>query len=267
MPRYKNGFVKLHRSIFDGDLAGHPQICMLFIHLISMANWQETKVYWCGQQKVLPPGSVVCGGDELAERLQISRTSVRRYLTYLVDTERIGQTTANQGTVITILNYSKYQVEDHESGHKVANGRPDNGQTTARQRPLNKEGKKVRSKENTYSPEFEKLWALYPKKVGKVDAYKVFQKQIDSSQYGEVERAIYGYSQYINRKGVKEEFIKHMATFLNESRWNEWVDSKLHKPPPTQVYQPVQGPDWSQATRSPDEIKALVNSAMGKKTP
>jgi len=227
MPRFNNGFIKLHRTIMDGDLATHNAIFALFVRLIIMANWRETKIYWSGKQIVLPPGSVVCGGEELAEKLQVSRRTLRRYLSYLTDTSRIAQLTNSQGTIVTILNYSKYQVEGNLDSESLPNKRPINAQQTPNKRPLieeGKEGKKV--KNNTYTADFEILWKEYPKKTGKIDAFEAFKKNVDiETELGLVSTAIKNYTNELVRNQTESKYIKHMASFLNKGRWRDCLEA------------------------------------------
>lgn len=219
MARFNKGFVKIHRSILEGDLGTHPQIAFLFINLILLANWKESKLYWQGDQITLPPGTVVCGASELAKKLQTSRSSIQRWLQYLVDTSRIGQQTGNQGTIITILNYSKYQDQENNVGSEwVADGPP-----MGSGRALSKEGKKVRRKE-IYTPEFEAIWLEYPRRVGKEDAFKSFSKKVEPQDFELAMKSVKNYKAYHQKKKTEEQYIAHMSTYFNKGTWKDYID-------------------------------------------
>ncbi len=87
------------------------------------------------------------------------------------------------------------------------------------------ETKKERVRSHTYSPEFERAWIVYPRKVGKPKASSTWKKMhppIDavlSALKWQVAQ-----SQWVKDGG---EFIPHMATWLNQRRWE---DEPFHVP-------------------------------------
>lgn len=72
-----------------------------------------------------------------------------------------------------------------------------------------------------YNPqnEFEDFWNLYPRKVGKQDAFKAFKKAIATTPF----IAIYvGVQKLATDPNLPEkQFIPHPATWLNEGRWSD----------------------------------------------
>jgi hypothetical protein len=76
----------------------------------------------------------------------------------------------------------------------------------------------------TYSTEFSQFWAAYPRKVGKGEAAKAFDRARLNGKLPEVLAAIESYkktSQWIKDDG---QFIPHPATWLNQRRWEDEPD-------------------------------------------
>lgn len=68
---------------------------------------------------------------------------------------------------------------------------------------------------------FEKLWSVYPKKVGKQSAYRAWVKEAKHST--DTEAAIYAALkwQVLSPAWIKDgaQFIPHLSTYLNQRRW------------------------------------------------
>ena len=82
---------------------------------------------------------------------------------------------------------------------------------------------KEKRTKDTYSSEFELFWNEYPRKVGKTNAYKSWDKQnLDSLS----EKIIKKVKEYKNNQQWQKEngqFIPHPTTWLNQGRWEDEV--------------------------------------------
>ena len=68
--------------------------------------------------------------------------------------------------------------------------------------------------------EFEKLWTIYPKKQGKQNAYKAYEKaRRDGETYEDVEQGIKAYADYV--KGKDAQYIKMGSSFFNQRAWQD----------------------------------------------
>lgn len=89
---------------------------------------------------------------------------------------------------------------------------------------------KEKEKKKEYSAEFEAVWQKYPRHVDKADAYKAFLKNVDQAKELDIlDRAISNYIADLIKNKTDPKFIKHLATFLNEGRWRDWIDPKNGK--------------------------------------
>ncbi len=82
------------------------------------------------------------------------------------------------------------------------------------------------------SDEFETLWKMYPRKLGKPKALTAYQKARKSgTTFAEVENGIKAYCQYIKAKKIETEFVKHGSTWFNGKCWqDEYEEQKPQEP-------------------------------------
>lgn len=80
-----------------------------------------------------------------------------------------------------------------------------------------------KEKKNNIDQEFAALWALYPRKVGKDKARKVYQKERKKNPalFQTVEAGIKAYIDYIAKKKIEPEYIKHGSTWFNQKGWED----------------------------------------------
>ena len=75
---------------------------------------------------------------------------------------------------------------------------------------------------NNILSEFETLWKLYPRKIGKPKALKAYQKaRKNGVSFEEVKQGIENYNAEIKAKQTGSEYIKHGSTWFNNESWND----------------------------------------------
>lgn len=126
-----SGWIKLHRQIVDWEWYTEHNTFRVFIHLLLTANHKDKK--YRGIE--LKAGSIVTSRDILAIATGLSVRQVRTALDKLKTTNELTIKTSSQGTIIQIVNYSKYQVETSE----MTNDRPTNDQQTTTNKNEKKE--------------------------------------------------------------------------------------------------------------------------------
>ena len=86
-----------------------------------------------------------------------------------------------------------------------------------------KENKKRKS-ESELESDFEELWKLYPRKVGKKDAFKHYKAAIKNGTTNEqIRQGIENYNAWLKAKN-ETEYIKHGSTFFSKEAWNDDYD-------------------------------------------
>lgn len=82
--------------------------------------------------------------------------------------------------------------------------------------------------------EFEEFWKVYPRRVGKGEAYKAYQARLNEGiPHSDLLAAAKGYADYCRKTGRSIEYIKHPKTFLGPTLDYRDYLPKVDKP----VYQ------------------------------
>lgn len=138
------GWIKIHRSIWEQPWATDHDAMYLWIYLISHSMFRKKEIYWNGKLIELQPGQLVTGRKVLSKNTEISESKIRRLLKLFEELQQIDQQTTNTSTLISILNYEKYQ--DISQGS--TNEQPTNNQqmTTKEER---KERKNINNNNNS----------------------------------------------------------------------------------------------------------------------
>nr|DAZ30291.1 MAG TPA: replisome organizer [Caudoviricetes sp.] len=115
----KGGFICLWRSLLDNPIwfNSTPEQALIMITLLLMANWKEQKYDIYGKIITLKPGQFITSYSEIA-KLTGMGVSVRNVRTGIDRFEKLGFLTrevTRRGSLITIVNWRKYQDINYES--------------------------------------------------------------------------------------------------------------------------------------------------------
>lgn len=129
-----SGWIKLHRSLLEWEWFTEPHTCHLFTYLILAANHRD------GSYRGTPVkrGQLITGRQSLSERTGLSEKQVRTALKRLVGSSEIATEASNRYTLITVMNYDKYQqlepVQEEEKADEGPTDGPAKGQPEGQQR-------------------------------------------------------------------------------------------------------------------------------------
>lgn len=112
-----NGFIKVHRQMVQWGWYKDPVVKVLFLHLLLTANFKDME--WMG--RIIKSGQLVTSNKHLAEELGLSVQQVRTALKKLKKTGEITSVATNKYTVITIVNWGKYQFFESQATNKITN--------------------------------------------------------------------------------------------------------------------------------------------------
>jgi hypothetical protein len=88
--------------------------------------------------------------------------------------------------------------------------------------------KKQKTKElnnKDISTEFETLWKMYPRKLGKPKALKAYEKARKKGvTFEQVKQGVENYCEYIKATKTATEFVKHGSTWFGNECWNDEYD-------------------------------------------
>ena len=131
------GYIKLYRSMTNWEWYSDVNTKAVFLHLLLNANLEETRY----MNHVIPKGGLVIGRKRLAADLGISERSVRTALKHLKMTNEVTIETTNRFSIVTIVNWGKYQTNFKRATNKTTNDLTNNRPTSDQQVTTEKEYK------------------------------------------------------------------------------------------------------------------------------
>ena len=129
-----SGWIKLHRSLMSKAFySKDSEKVHLWVHLLLCANHSGREEFFAGRPIICKSGQFTTGRKQLSEQTGISESKIERILTYFEKIEQqIEQQKSSTNRLISILNWSKYQVSEQQIEQRVNNDR-----TTTEQRVNN----------------------------------------------------------------------------------------------------------------------------------
>lgn len=233
------GYVRLFRSINEWQWYDDPNTKSLFLHLIVNANYKP------GYFKGIPieRGQILVGRIELSKILGISEQEVRTSIKRLKSTNDITTKSTTKGTLITVVNYEKYQVDvviptNSLTSDLTAEQPATNQQLTSNQpqrKKDNKDNKAINSSSNNTSAPSESSMLVIPIiELPLLDGsmYPIYQAQID--EYKNLYPSIDINQEFRNMKGwlksneEKRKEKKDINRFINGWLINSQKDAKAN---------------------------------------
>ena len=103
------GWISIHRKIINNPIFDNPVALKIWIWCLIKAAREETTIL-LGRQKIkLKTGQFIFGSITACEQLKMSKSTIHYWLEFLKVERYIERKTTNKYSIITILNYSKYQ--------------------------------------------------------------------------------------------------------------------------------------------------------------
>lgn len=202
------GYIKLWRKTLDSGIMSHPTAWQVFGWVLLNVAWKRTRYPTRYGIIDLAPGQVATGRKKMAQELDSTERKIRTALDLLAKCEILTIKTTKTHSVITLVNWAKYQSDDAET----TNSRPTGDQRATTVKEVKKERK-------TYSEDFENFWTLYPRRTGKAAAWKAWLREKPDPH---AIRAALGWQKGSDAHLKREDrFIPHPATWLNGRRWED----------------------------------------------
>ena len=130
----------------------------------------------------------------------------------------IQQKTDGKLTIISILNFDKYQ---NRTTNDTTNDTTNGQQTDTIKK--NKEEKEEKEKEILKN--FNEFYLKYPLKKAKDKAFLSYKKAILAAEPSAIMEGLDRYIDDIRTKKTEPRFIKHPSTWLNQGCWKDEYDS------------------------------------------
>lgn len=136
-----DGWVKLYRKSLDSKYGNNLELAGLFDRLLLMANFKEA---FMADGTKINAGQFMTSKINLSMRFGISEMRMHRLLKKLESEGQIEVRSSTKNSIITIVNWSKYQQDDGQNAEQVRNERG----TSAEQVRTNKKANKANKENN-----------------------------------------------------------------------------------------------------------------------
>ena len=211
------GWICLYRKIEKNPLWTSEKFTrgQAWVDLILLANHTDGYIIVHGHKIPVKRGQVGWSELRLSERWKWSRSRVRTFIKLLESEQQVIQLKSFKSSIITIVNYDKYQnvnikktaTEQQEDSKKTA---------TEQQKDTNNNYKQLNNDKQVAG--FEKFWSLYGKKHDKKKCLQKWKKlkQSDKDKIFETLPAYIASTPDI-------QFRKNPSTYLNNESWNDEI--------------------------------------------
>lgn len=213
------GWIKLFRqSKFNEMYCEKPfDHFHAWIDLLLCVNHEDKMIRVDGKLVTLKRGQMLTSMRKLGERWGWGHETVRRFLFALERDEMCRISRDSRETVITVAKWDFFQADE-----KKVRRQRDSDETHT----LSKNVKNVKKEEYILDQnavaDFKTFWQAYPKKIGKGNAEKAWNKlHPDSALLVAMLDALEWQKQTSQWQKESGQFIPHPATWLNGHRWQD----------------------------------------------
>lgn len=222
-----SGWVKIYRRMLDWEWYGDPPVVTLFVHLLLAANYKPKS--WRG--RVIEKGQLVIGRVALSKVTGLSQQQIRTALEKLKSTSDITIEATNQFSIITLVNWDKYQDADEAPTSEQPAKQPTNNQQSTTTKEINNINKSPNGDINTptRAKKAERLpddWVL-PAAWG----HWAIENSVLNEQTIRREAEIFG-DYWRAKAGQESRKLDWFATWRN---WIRRKENDVTKPPADQI--------------------------------
>lgn len=170
-----NGYIKLYRKFKDWEWFNEPGMVVIFIYFLLQANYAEKE--WRGVK--INKGQLITSKPKISKNTGLSIQNIKTCIQRLKSTDEITVKTTAKYSIITIVNYNKYQMYEIEPTAKptakpTANQPPTNRQPTTTNKYNNKYNNNISIDSNNTIDYRKEL--LYATEHGSEDINSLFKE-------------------------------------------------------------------------------------------
>lgn len=195
-----NGYVKFYREMLDHPIVHKDNdYFVVWSYLLLNANHKEAKATLGGEIITLKSGQMIRGRKMISEKTRVQESKVERILNTFTREKMIEQQTTNKNRLITILNWTSYQIGEQVFEQQVNNKRT----TTEQQVNTNKNDKNNKNDittdiKDTNSRRITKTYGSYKHVKLTDDEYNRLKQE-----HSDVDLIIKYFDEYIEEKDYK----------------------------------------------------------------
>ncbi|MCP4763805.1 MAG: hypothetical protein GY870_18685 [archaeon] len=220
-----DGWIKLHRCSFKKGWLKNHNMWIFWTYCLMKANHKKTEIIFNGQDIKLNPGQFIFGIKKACEEINLTPQKVRTVLKNLKKMENITIETTNKYSIISIMNWDRYQNIEKEDNTQTNNQITNKQQTTNNQITTDKNDNNLKNEKNEKKKdmrilenEFDSFWDLYDKKSDRKKCLAKWKRLKDVDK----KKIFQTLPTYLDSTPDRQ-YRKNPATYLNNESWNDIV--------------------------------------------
>ena len=147
------GWVKFDRADLRNGMLKNHNLWVFWSYCKFKATYKEQCLHMNNEAVLLKPGQFIFGRMIAAQETGLSEQTVRTCVKTLVKIKRITVESTNKFSVITVVNWASYRINQTETTNKTAGNQPGNNQPSATNKNIYKGTSKTTTSEaNRHGP-------------------------------------------------------------------------------------------------------------------
>ena len=120
----RNGWIKIHRKLLDNPVVcKDPDHLAVWMYLLLEAAHKDHETLFGGKPIVLAPGQLITGRQKISRETKVEQHKADRIIKLFKSAQLIEQRAECYGSLISILNWDKYQNDEQQNEQRVSNER------------------------------------------------------------------------------------------------------------------------------------------------
>lgn len=164
------GYIKLSRRLLSNPIFKKPAYLSVWLYLLLNAQHQESSFIWNNKKQILGVGQLLTGRKKIAQITGLAESQIYKILKYLELEQQIEQQKTTKYTVITIVNWDRYQQKEQQKEQQRNNRVTTKEQQSNTYKNVNKNVSKNVNKniqEYSYAKNLETILEVYNKLFNK----------------------------------------------------------------------------------------------------
>lgn len=122
------GWIKLHRKAINSVIFQNSKLWHVASYCLLRANHKERNILFAGEEITLKSGSFITGRFQGAEDCNMSPSTFRNQISKLEKLNFLDTRSDNKKTIITLINWGEYQLQEAKLDSDLDNKRTTDGQ-------------------------------------------------------------------------------------------------------------------------------------------
>ena len=179
-----DGWIALHRKIYNSSDFNNQLEVAVFLYLVAMASHKPVQVVYRKKKLTLKRGEISIAYRDLAKKFNLSMQNIKTIIKNLKNSGNINQTLTKNLSIYSIVKYSKYQDLEATPNQKLTNRTTTNTNILY---SINKNDKSlsnmtVKPKKITI-PTLQDLKTKIIEKPREKNEFEIMREKLDSEDY------------------------------------------------------------------------------------